>query len=79
MTDWKRDLAPGTLLLDKNAKAYHMVIHVDVQHLPIGWEQLNITTLTHFQLGRIEVESSYFYQRWYKVLTCSLAAPSSEP
>jgi hypothetical protein len=65
--DWLKELAPGTFLVDKTNKSYHMVIHVEVQRMPITWTQLNITTLSPFKLDHISVESSSFYERWYRV------------
>lgn len=69
MTDeqWYKELTPGTLIIDKSQRQWHLVIRLEIQRMPIGWCQLYVTTLSPNSLQRVSIESTTFHARWYKV------------
>jgi hypothetical protein len=65
--EWLQRLTPGTLLARPSGEVV-MVITCEVQTLPIGWIQLNFTTIGPSGLLRNSVEANTFDRTW-KTLT----------
>ncbi len=66
MSDWLKELPPGTLLFSRRDK----VIYVRVEKLPIGWTQVYVTVLdSRAQLHETNHEAGTFWDHWLKVIT----------
>jgi hypothetical protein len=70
MRDWLKELPPGTMLFHKSERVFALVIQVRIEHLPAGWERMQLLVLSSScQLQEFNFEASNFYDQWYKVLT----------